>query len=141
MAMVEKLKKLKTRLCMRLKKRKIISPPPTPPLVPAREQAEEQNSAVSGVISSRDADNLKGLVDYLQSLNLAEYVGLSQKPRRLIALNFVIGVARGFGMAVGFTLLGALGIYVLRQLNVLNLPGIGDFIAQLLEYVELARSL
>ncbi|MCL2496868.1 MAG: DUF5665 domain-containing protein [Clostridiales bacterium] len=112
-----------------------------PPAVPAEERTEGQASSLPGGLSSSDADSLKGLTDYLHRLNLAEYVGLSQKPRRLIALNFWIGVARGFGMAVGFTLLGALGIYVLKQLNVLNLPGIGDFIAQILEYVELARGM
>lgn len=90
-------------------------------------------------LTRNDLDMLHKLADYLQRVNLAEYVRLTQKPKRLIGLNFIGGVARGFGMAVGFTLLGALGIYVLNQLNVLNLPLIGDLIAQLLEYVELSR--
>ena len=58
-----------------------------------------------------------------------------------MGMNFLIGLARGFGIAVGFTLLSAIGIYILNQHNVLNLPIIGDFIAQILEYVEIARDL
>jgi hypothetical protein len=92
-------------------------------------------------ISHEDVERLASFADYLTRLNLAEYVRLTQKPARMMWFNFISGVARGFGIAVGFTLLGALGIYVLRQLQVLNLPLVGDLIAQIWEYVEMAREI
>jgi hypothetical protein len=51
-------------------------------------------------------------------------------------LNFAAGLARGLGLAVGFSILGALVILVLRRLVVLNLPLIGDFIAELIKLVN-----
>jgi len=92
-------------------------------------------------VSRADAERLTQLADYLARLNLAEYIKLTQKPVRMMWFNFISGVARGFGIAVGFTLLGALGIYILHQLQVLNLPLIGDFVAQVWEYVEIARGI
>lgn len=72
----------------------------------------------------------------IEKMKLAEYVYLLQKPSRLLFINFISGVARGLGMAVGFTILGALAVYVLRRLVMLNLPLIGDFIAEIVRLVQ-----
>ncbi|WP_073253627.1 DUF5665 domain-containing protein [Caldanaerovirga acetigignens] len=72
----------------------------------------------------------------IEKLNLSEYLELFRNPKRLLYLNFLAGVARGFGMAVGFTLLGALALYILQRVVILNLPLIGDFIAELVRIVQ-----
>lgn len=72
----------------------------------------------------------------IEKLNLSEYIELFRNPRRLLYVNFLSGVARGFGMAVGFTLLGALVIYMLQRLVILRLPYIGDFIADIIKIVQ-----
>ncbi len=72
----------------------------------------------------------------IEKMKLAEYVEMLKNPRRLFFINFFAGIARGFGMAVGFTLLGAVILYVLQRLVVLNLPLIGDFIAELVRIVS-----
>ena len=43
---------------------------------------------------------------------------------------------QGLGTAVGFTLLGALVVWLLQGLVQRNLPIIGDFLTQLLNLVE-----
>ncbi|HHV35163.1 MAG TPA: hypothetical protein GXX59_06240 [Syntrophomonadaceae bacterium] len=73
----------------------------------------------------------------LERMKLAEYVELLNKPKRLIYINFISGLARGLGIAVGFTLLGALALYILQRLVVLNLPVVSDFIATLVRLVQL----
>jgi hypothetical protein len=103
------------------------------------QQTEQKAEHVN--ISHDDIDKLAGFADYLTRLNLAEYLKLTQKPVRMMWLSFISGIARGFGIAIGFTILSAFGIYVLHQLDVLNLPLIGDFIAQILEYVDIARGI
>ena len=55
---------------------------------------------------------------------------------RLLSRSFFAGLARGFGMAIGFTLLGALVFYLLRRLAYENLPVIGGFIRELLDIIE-----
>ncbi len=79
------------------------------------------------------------LADYtrhIENLNIAEYVELVRNPRRMFLLNMVSGVGRGFGIAVGFTILGAIALVFLRRLLMLNLPHIGGFIAELIKIVQ-----
>lgn len=73
----------------------------------------------------------------MERFNLAEYVELFNKPGRLILVNFVAGVARGVGTAVGFTILGAMLVFLLRTLILKNLPGIGGFIADIVKMVNI----
>lgn len=72
----------------------------------------------------------------LEKLKLAEYLEVLRNPRRLLYVNFLGGIARGFGMAIGFTLLGAFVIYILQRIVVLKLPVIGTFIADIIEIVQ-----
>lgn len=71
-----------------------------------------------------------------QRLGIAEYVELFRHPGRLFWLNFLAGIARGLGAAVGFTLLGALVLLALQRAVELNLPFIGNLIADLLRIVR-----
>ena len=65
-----------------------------------------------------------------------EYARYLYSPRRMIMSNFVAGLARGVGMAVGFSLLGAFVVYLLQQLAYKNIPVIGDFLAKIIEAVQ-----
>lgn len=72
----------------------------------------------------------------MEKLGIAEYVEMLNNPRRLLRINFWAGMARGLGMAVGFTLLGALVLYILQKLLVMNVSGIGNFIAEIVNIVQ-----
>lgn len=72
----------------------------------------------------------------MEKLGIAEYVTMIENPRRLFWVNFWQGVARGFGMAIGFTILAGLVIYILQKMVVLNMPVIGDFIAEIVKIVQ-----
>ncbi|HHW18054.1 MAG TPA: hypothetical protein GXX30_04045 [Firmicutes bacterium] len=74
--------------------------------------------------------------DSLERAKIAEYVDLLNRPRRLIYLNLLGGLSRGVGLAVGFTLLGALVIYILTRSFLLNLPIIGNFLGELVWIVQ-----
>ncbi|WP_240503490.1 DUF5665 domain-containing protein [Natranaerobius trueperi] len=76
------------------------------------------------------------LLDKLERFKLSEYMQLLNSPIRFFWINFLGGVARGLGFSVGVTILGALLIYFLQQLVVLNLPVIGDFIAEIVKIVQ-----
>jgi hypothetical protein len=76
------------------------------------------------------------LSDNIQKMRLAEYLELLEHPRRLFYINFLLGIARGFGSAVGFTVLAAIVIYILQKIVLLNMPIIGSFIANIVEIVQ-----
>jgi hypothetical protein len=80
---------------------------------------------------------IKELAVAIEKMKLAEYVRLLEQPWRLMYINFIAGIARGLGIAVGFTILGTILIYVLRYLVTANLPGIGKFIADIVRMVNL----
>ncbi|OAT85744.1 DUF5665 domain-containing protein [Desulfotomaculum copahuensis] len=81
-------------------------------------------------------DKIDELALNMEKMKLAEYVDLLNKPRRLLYINFISGLARGLGMAVGFAILGAIMILVLQHLVRLNLPLIGGFIAEIVAIVQ-----
>lgn len=96
-------------------------------------KAEEENQK-----SYDDYDKLvMKLSNHFEKARIADYVDLMQKPRKMLTLNFLSGVARGFGFAVGFTILGAVLIYILQKILVLNLPVISDIIAEMVKLVQL----
>lgn len=89
----------------------------------------------------KDITKLRSEVEYLATIvhgsQFTEYLDLIQDTRKLIRMNLILGMARGLGMAIGFTLLGALVLFLLKQLIILNLPLISDFIAQIVKLVQL----
>jgi hypothetical protein len=85
------------------------------------------------------AKHLERLVDRLEAMRVADYMELLQRPARLIFTNFVAGIARGLGIAIGASLVFALVLSFLKQLILLNIPGIGGFIADIVRFVETSR--
>lgn len=72
----------------------------------------------------------------MEKSRIADYTQLLHKPFRLIWLNLLSGTARGVGIAIGFTFFAATIIYVLQVLGALNLPIIGDYIADIVRIVQ-----
>ncbi len=79
---------------------------------------------------------LEACVTRLERLRLAEYIAYVNDRRRLLRNQFLSGLARGVGMAIGFTVLGAVLVVLLRRLAEQNLPLIGDFLAQIVTIVQ-----
>lgn len=72
----------------------------------------------------------------LEKSKIVEYTELLNRPWRLIWLNLLGGAARGVGIAIGFTFFAATIIYILQLLGALNLPIIGDYIADIVRIVQ-----
>lgn len=91
-------------------------------------------------LSKRDLWVLERIALYFEKSKLNSYVEMMGKPRRWFFLNIWGGIGRGIGMAIGFTILGAVLFLILQQLVMLNLPIISEFIAEILDLVEGFRS-
>ncbi|MCX7921799.1 MAG: DUF5665 domain-containing protein [Clostridia bacterium] len=72
----------------------------------------------------------------MEKMKLVDYVYYIEHPRKMLFANFIGGLARGFGIAVGFTVLGAIGIYILQMVVKWKLPLIGEFISDIVEIVQ-----
>lgn len=73
----------------------------------------------------------------MEKVQIADYVQLLNRPRRLFFINLFTGIARGVGIALGFTVFAATIVYLLRLLGALDLPIIGDYIADLVRIVQI----
>ena len=110
----------------------------------AERKAGETDNTVSETVDPKElaaavnqaVSLLQKAADFSERMRLGDYLEAIQKPKRMLFLNFLFGVARGIGLAIGFTILGALIFYILNQLEILNLPLIGDFITQLMKYID-----
>ncbi|MBW4840919.1 MAG: hypothetical protein KZY74_16125 [Paenibacillaceae bacterium] len=103
-------------------------PAPEPAVEPMPETPEEQMNAVYRLTLNWTRQ--------LEKSRIAEYTELLNRPWRLIWLNLLSGTARGVGVAIGFTFFAATIIYVLQVLGALNLPIIGDYIADIVRIVQ-----
>lgn len=78
-----------------------------------------------------------GLSRVVERYNLADYLMLIQHPWRLIWVNLLAGMARGMGVAIGFSLLSAVVLYLLQELMRSRLPVISNFVADIVHLVRL----
>lgn len=72
----------------------------------------------------------------MEQLHLDAYLRYAENWRRRLFMHFLSGIVRGIGFSIGFTILGALLLYVLRNMALANLPVIGRFLAELVRIVE-----
>ncbi|CAM4258435.1 DUF5665 domain-containing protein [Paenibacillus tarimensis] len=79
---------------------------------------------------------LERISDDLERAKIAEYVDLLNRPVSLMWRNLLGGTARGVGIAIGFTFFAATILYMLQMLGKLNLPIIGDYIADIVRIVQ-----
>ncbi len=79
---------------------------------------------------------LEQMLAALDKSGIAELVELYRRPGRMMWLSFLSGLVRGFGIAVGFTVIGAVFLLLLARLAALNLPIIGEFVADVARIVQ-----
>ncbi|SCH14261.1 MULTISPECIES: DUF5665 domain-containing protein [unclassified Romboutsia] len=81
---------------------------------------------------------LERLMLIIERSRIREYMMLTDSKRRLFLINFIAGLGKGFGQAIGFSVLAALLFYLLASW--IDLPIIGAYIAKLLNVVDNYRN-
>lgn len=76
------------------------------------------------------------LAQRLELMHLEAYLRYVHDWRKRLFFDFLSGIARGVGFSLGFSVLGALLLYLLRNIALSNLPVIGKFLAELVRIVE-----
>lgn len=80
--------------------------------------------------------NLQKLNNSLEKSNIFELMELLGNKKKMFVRNFIAGMSKGIGIGIGFTLLSAIIVIVLQKIVTLNLPVIGDYIADIVDIVE-----
>lgn len=81
-------------------------------------------------------DDLNYILTKSNILKLAEILG---NRKELLIRNLLSGIMKGIGIGIGFTILTAMLLIILQKIVTLNIPVIGDYIADIVEIVENKR--
>lgn len=87
-------------------------------------------------MTERECELIQRLTDTLERMHLDEYLEYVTNRKRMIARNLLYGIVRGLGFTLGFTVLGALAIVLLKDVVLKNIPIISDFIAEVIHAIE-----
>ena len=92
-------------------------------------------------------NNLEKLNYSLEKSNIFDLMELLGSKRKLFVRNFISGISKGIGIGIGFTVLSggrtalfrmitAILIIILQKIVTLNIPVIGDYIADIVDIVQ-----
>ncbi len=87
-------------------------------------------------MTQRECELVQRLTDTLERMHMDEYLEYVSNRRRMLASNLLYGMMRGLGFAIGFSVLGAVAIVLLKNLVSENIPVIGKFIAEVIHAIE-----
>ncbi len=79
------------------------------------------------------------LNEILTKSNIQELVTMIGSKKQILIRNLLAGMARGIGIGIGFTVITAILLLILRQIVKLNIPVIGQFVADIMNIVEQAQ--
>lgn len=82
-------------------------------------------------------EQMERFIAAAERMRLGDYVRFESDRRRRLRDAFLQGVARGLGVMVGFAVLGTVVVYILQDLARRNLPGISEFVAQVIQLAQL----
>lgn len=71
--------------------------------------------------------------------NLLDIVQLLGNRKKLLLTNLIAGISRGIGIGIGVTVITALIVMLLQKIVTLNIPVIGEYIADIVEIVQRSR--
>lgn len=84
----------------------------------------------------RIKEQIEELNRKLEATKINEYVELMGNTKKLLWKNFISGISRGIGIAIGFTILGAIVLIILQKIVLLNIPVIGKYLKDILDIIE-----
>ncbi len=83
--------------------------------------------------------SVEELTKILQEGNLIELSYILGNRKEIIKRNLIAGIFRGVGIGIGVTIITALLVMLLQKIVTLNIPIIGEYIADVVEIVEKSR--
>ena len=94
------------------------------------------NDESSALVKALEIANnrIDSLLYMFERSRIMDYMILTDSRRRMFAINFIAGIGKGFGQAIGFSFLTGLVLYVVSKW--VNLPIIGEYIAEFLDMVD-----
>ena len=68
--------------------------------------------------------------------NIIDIAQLLGNRKRLLTTNLIAGISRGVGIGIGVTVISAALVIILQKIVTLNIPVIGEYIADIVDIVQ-----
>lgn len=83
--------------------------------------------------------SIENLSKILEEGNFIELTYILGSKKEIIKRNLIAGIFRGVGIGIGVTIITAILVILLQKIVTLNIPVIGEYIADIVEIVERSR--
>jgi hypothetical protein len=82
--------------------------------------------------------NIEKLAGHFDNVTVQDYLKFVGNPWKVLAVNLGAGIMRGFGLAIGMTVILAVIMIILTKIlsHLITLPFVGQQVAQLVEMVN-----
>ena len=84
-------------------------------------------------------NSINNLIETFQKSNIEEWTYIFGSKKEIIKRNVIAGIFRGVGIGIGVTIITAILIILLQRIVALNIPIIGEYIADIVEIVQRSR--
>jgi len=78
-------------------------------------------------------DNINEKIEQSKIFQMSYVIG---SKREIIKRNLLAGIAKGVGLGIGITIISAIIVYVLQKIIRLNIPIVGEYIADIVSIVQ-----
>ena len=82
---------------------------------------------------------INNLIETFQKSNIEEWTYIFGSKKEIIKRNLIAGIFRGVGIGIGVTIITAILVIILQKIVTLNIPIIGEYIADIVEIVQRSR--
>ena len=83
--------------------------------------------------------SINNLIEAFQKSNIEEWTYIFGSKKEIIKRNLIAGIFRGVGIGIGVTIITAVLVIILQKIVTLNIPIIGEYIADIVEIVQRSR--
>ncbi len=83
--------------------------------------------------------SIEQLNKIMQEGNFVELSYLLGNKKEMFIRNFFAGISRGVGIGIGVTIITAILVIILQKIVTLNIPIIGEYIADIVAIVQKSR--
>ena len=82
---------------------------------------------------NKKIDNINEKIDKSRILEISYIIG---NKKEIIKRNLLAGISRGIGIGIGITLISSAIVYLLQKIIKLNIPVLGEYIADIVAIVK-----
>ena len=83
--------------------------------------------------------SINKLLESFQKSNIEQWMYILGSKKEIMIRNLIAGIFRGVGIGIGVTVITAILIILLQRIVALNIPVIGEYIADIVEIVQRSR--